>query len=156
MLYTVITANELTIRQQKSFIIAQYHFTEIFAVFSDPLSKSAMSAMADGITSTDELPLYVLGRLFDSFSDESLSDVDNRNNNVNDVGELSDRVGGKMDTDSGSIFDGYSDVSDDECDGADTEDELRTVLSLYYHCTITVLSLYYHCTITVLSMLDDV
>ena len=31
---------------------------------------------------------HVLERLFDSFSDESLSDVDDRNNN--DVGELSD------------------------------------------------------------------
>ena len=57
-----------------------------------------------------------------------------------------------MDTDSGRIFDGYSDVSDDECDSVDTEDELRTVLSLYYHCTITVLSLYCHCTVTVLSL----
>ena len=74
-----------------------------------------MAAIADGITSTDDLPLYVLDGLFDSFSDESLSDVDDRNNN--NVGELSDRAGGKTDTDSGSIFDGYSDVSDDECDG---------------------------------------
>ena len=31
---------------------------------------------------------------------------------------------------SGSIFDGYSDVSDDECDGVNAEDELRTVLSM--------------------------
>ena len=35
-----------------------------------------------------------------------------------------------MDTDSRSIFDGYSDVSDDECDGVNAEDELRTVLSM--------------------------
>ena len=55
---------------------------------------------------------HVLDRLFDSFSDESLSDVD----------ELSDRAGGKTDTDSGSIFDGYSDVSDDECDSVNAED----------------------------------
>ena len=48
--------------------------------------------MADGITSTDDLLPYVFDRLFDSFSDESLSDVDDRNNN--DVGELSDRAGG--------------------------------------------------------------
>ena len=31
---------------------------------------------------------------------------------------------------SGSIFDGYSDVSDKECDGVNAEDELRTVLSM--------------------------
>ena len=74
---------------------------EIFAFFNDGLSKSAMAAMADGFTSTDDLPLYVLDGLFVSFSDESLSDVDDRNNN--DVG---DRAGGKTDTDSGSIFDG--------------------------------------------------
>ena len=37
-------------------------------VFNDGLSKSAMAAMADGITSTDNLPPYVLDRLFDSFS----------------------------------------------------------------------------------------
>ena len=37
---------------------------------------SAMVAMADGITSTDDLLPYVLDRLFDSFSDKSLSDVD--------------------------------------------------------------------------------
>ena len=84
--------------------------------------------MVDGITSTDDLPPYVLDRLFASFSDESLLDVDNRNNN--DVGELSDRAGSKMDTDSGSIFDSYSDVSDDECDGVNAEDELCTVLSM--------------------------
>ena len=47
-----------------------------------------MAAMADGVTSTDDLPPYVLDRLFDSFSHESLSDFDDRNNN--DVGELSD------------------------------------------------------------------
>ena len=64
-----------------------------------------MTALADGFTSTDDLPQYVLDGLFDSFSEESLSDVDNRNNN--DVGELSDRAGGKTDTDSGSIFDAY-------------------------------------------------
>ena len=69
-----------------------------------------------------------LDRLFDSFSDESLSDVDDRNNN--DIGELSDRAGGKTDTDISSILDGYSDVSDDEYDGVNTEDELRTVLSM--------------------------
>ena len=96
-----------------------------------------MAAMADGITSTDDLPPYVLDWLFDRFSDESLSDVDDRNNN--DVGELSDRAGGKTDTDNGSIFDGYSDVSDDECDSVNT--------GWAAHCTITVLSLYYHCTI---------
>ena len=47
-----------------------------------------MAAMADGIISTGNLPPYILDRLFDSFSDESLSDVNDRNNN--DVGELSD------------------------------------------------------------------
>ena len=31
-----------------------------------------MAAMADGITSTDDLPPYVLDVLFDSFSDKSL------------------------------------------------------------------------------------
>ena len=87
-----------------------------------------MASMADGITSTDDLPTYVLDGLFDSFSDESLSGVDDRNNG--DVGELSDRAGGKTDTDSGNIFDGYSDVSDDECDGVNAEDELCTVLSM--------------------------
>ena len=50
-----------------------------------------MAAMADGFTG--DLPPCVLDGLFDSFSDESLSDVDDRNNN--DVGELSDRAGGK-------------------------------------------------------------
>ena len=40
-----------------------------FRVFNDGLSKSAMAAMADGITSTKDLPPYVLDRLFDSFSD---------------------------------------------------------------------------------------
>ena len=74
------------------------------------------------------LPPYVLDGLFYSFSNESLSDVDDRNNN--DVGELSDRAGGKTDTDSGSIFNDYSDVSDDECDGVNTEDELPTVLAM--------------------------
>ena len=69
-----------------------------------------------------------MDRLFDSFSDESFSDVDDRNNN--DVGELSDRAGGKTDTDSGSIFDGYSDISNNESDGVNAEDELRTVLSM--------------------------
>ena len=72
-----------------------------------------MAAMADGITSTDDLPPYVLDRLFDSFSDESLSDVDDRNNN--DVGELSDRAGGKTDTDSGSIFDKKVSVNPSTC-----------------------------------------
>ncbi|KAI0208087.1 Conserved oligomeric Golgi complex subunit 1 [Lamellibrachia satsuma] len=45
-------------------------------------------------------------------------------------GELSDRAGGKTDTDSGSIFECYSDVSDNECDGVNAEDDLRTVLSM--------------------------
>ena len=82
------------------------------------------------MASTDDLPPYVLDGLFDSFSDESLSDVDDQNNN--DVGRLSDRAGGKTDTDSGSIFYGYLDVSDDESDGANVEDELRTVQSKLY------------------------
>ena len=99
-----------------------------FRVFNDGLSKSAMAAMTDGFTSTGVLPPYVLDGLFDSFNDESLPDADDRNNN--DVGELSDRAGGKRDTDSRSIFDGYSDVSDDECDGVNAEDELHTVLSM--------------------------
>ena len=90
-------------------------------VFNDGLSKSTMATTAEGIISTGDLPLYVLDRLFDSFSDESFSDVDNRNN---DVGELSDRARDKMDTDSGSIFDRYSDVS------VNHEEELRTVLSM--------------------------
>ena len=42
--------------------------------------------MADSFTSTDDLPPCVLDGLCDNFSDESLSDVDDRNNN--DVGEL--------------------------------------------------------------------
>ena len=67
-------ANELAIQYQQSLIIAQYHFTEIFVVFNDELSKSTMAAMADSITSTGDLPSYILDRLFDSFSDESLSD----------------------------------------------------------------------------------
>ena len=90
-----------------------------------------MASMADGFTSTDDLPLYVLDGLFDSFSDESLSH--DRNNVVDDVGELSDRAGGEKDSDNavnGSIFDGYSDVSDDESDGVNAEDELRTVLPM--------------------------
>ena len=89
-----------------------------------------MAAMADGFTSTGSLPPYVLDGLFYSFSDESLtlSDANDRNNN--DVSELSDRAGGKTDTDSWSIFDGYSDVSDDECDGVNAEDDLGTELSM--------------------------
>ena len=101
---------------------------EIVAFFNDGLSKSAVAAMADAFTSTDDLPAYVLDGLFDSFSNKFLLDVDDRNNN--DVGKLSDRAGGKMDTDSASIFDGYSVISDDECDGVNTEDELRTVLPM--------------------------
>ena len=112
----------------QSLIIDQYHFTEIFSVFNDGLSKSTMAAVADGITSTGNLPPYVLDRLFDSFSDESLSDVDNQNND--DVGELSNRAGGETDTDSRSIFIRYSDVSDDESDDVNPEDELHTVLSM--------------------------
>ena len=54
-----------------------------------------------------------------------LTDVDDRNNN--DVG---DHAGHKKDTDSESIFNGYSDISDDECDGVNAEDELHTVLSM--------------------------
>ena len=45
-----------------------------------------MAAMADGITSTGDFLPYVLDRLFDSFSDESLSDVDDQNND--DAGKL--------------------------------------------------------------------
>ena len=63
--------------------------------------------------------------LFNSFSHESLSDADDRNN---DGSQLSDRAGGKTDTYSGNIF--YSDVSDDECDGVNAEYELCTVLSM--------------------------
>ena len=69
-------------------------FTEIFAFFNDGLSKSSMTAMADGFTSTVDLSPYVLDRLFDSFSDVSLSDVDDRNN-VNDdiyISELSSHL----------------------------------------------------------------
>ena len=87
-----------------------------------------MAAMADGFTLIDDLPPYLLDRLFDSFSDESLLDVHNRNND--DVGELSDRTGGETETDSETMFNGYSDVSDDDSDGANAEDELRTVLSM--------------------------
>ena len=54
---------------------------EIFAVFNVGLSKFTMAAMADGITSIGDLLPYVLDRLFDGFSNESLSDVDDRNNN---------------------------------------------------------------------------
>ena len=57
-----------------------------------------------------------------------MSDIDDLNKD--DVGELSDRAGGETHTDSGSIFDRYSDVSDDESDGVKPEDELRTVLSM--------------------------
>ena len=39
--------------------------------FNDGLPKSMMAAVVDGITSTGDLLLYVLERLFDSFSDES-------------------------------------------------------------------------------------
>ena len=66
--------------------------------------QNLLYAVADGITSTDNLLPYVFDRLFDSFSNKSLSDVDDRNND--DVGELSSQAGGKTDTDSGSIFDG--------------------------------------------------
>ena len=87
-----------------------------------------MAAMVDGITSTGDLPPYVLNRLFDSVSDEFFLDVDDRNND--DVGKLSDRAEGETDTNSGSIFDRYSDVSDDESDSINPEDELCTVLSM--------------------------
>ena len=50
---------------------------KIFAVFNDGLSKFMMAAVADGIISTGNLSPYVLDRLFDSFSIESLFDVDN-------------------------------------------------------------------------------
>ena len=99
-----------------------------------------MAAMADGITSTVDLPLHVLDRLFDSFRDESLSDVDDRNNY--DVGELSDRAAGETDTDSGSICDRCSDVSNEESDGVNPE-------------PVVSCAMYYQCTINVLSMLDD-
>ena len=109
-------------------IIAQYHFTEIFTVFNDELSKSTLAAVAGGITSTGDLLPYVLDILFDSFNDRSLSDVDDQNND--DVGELRDRARSETDTDSGSIFDRFSNVSDDESDSVNPEDELRTVLSM--------------------------
>ena len=67
-------------------------------VFNDYLSKSTMAAVEDGITSTGDLPPYVLDILFHSFSDESWADVDDRNNGVDDVGELSDRAGDETDT----------------------------------------------------------
>ena len=67
-----------------------------------------------------------MDRLFDSFSEELLSDVHDRN--IDDGGELSDQIGSETGTDSGSIFDRYSDVSDDENDGVNADDELRTVL----------------------------
>ena len=98
---------------------------EIFAVFNDELSKSTMAAMVDGITSTGNLPPYVLDRLFDRFSAES--DVDDRNDGV---GKLSNRAGSEMDTDKRGIFDRYSDVNDDESDGVNPEDDLCTVLSM--------------------------
>ena len=101
---------------------------EIFAVFNYELSKSTMAAMMDAITSTGDLPSYVLDRSFDSFRDESLLDVDDRNND--DVGELSDRARGETDTYIGIIFDHYSDVSDDESDDVKPEDELCTVRSM--------------------------
>ena len=44
-----------------------------------------------------------------------------------DVGELSNRAGGETNTDSGSIFNYYSDVSDDESNCVNPEDA---------HCTI--------------------
>ena len=90
-----------------------------------------MAAMADGMAL---LQLMIYRRMF--WTDYLIvlatnlcrMDVEDRNND--DVGELSDRAGGKTNTDSGSIFDGYSDVSDKECDGVNTEDELRTVISM--------------------------
>ena len=92
---------------------------EIFTVFNDGLLKSTMATEVDGITPTGNLPPYVLDRLFESFGDESLSDVDDRND---DVGELSDQAGGETDTDSRSIFDHYTDVSDEESDCVSPED----------------------------------
>ena len=135
MIYTVIMANKLAIRQRQSFIIAQYNFTEIFAVFN-VLSKSAMVAMVDGFISTGGLPPYVLDGIFNSFSDESLSDADDRNNN--DVSKLSAEAGGKMDTDSDGIYDGYSDVSDDECDGVNafSYSTKCTLYCILYHSTL--------------------
>ena len=52
--------------------IVDYHSILFYGVFSDGLSKSTNAAMANGITSTGDLPPYVLDRLFDSFSDEYL------------------------------------------------------------------------------------
>ena len=57
-----------------------------FRGFNDGLSISMMATVADGIPSTGDLALYVLDRLFDSFIDESLLDVDEGNND--DVGKL--------------------------------------------------------------------
>ena len=74
---------------------------EIFTVFNDGLLKSTMATVVDGITPTGNSPPYVLDRLFESFGDESLSDVDDRND---DVGELSDQAGGETDTDTVGAF----------------------------------------------------
>ena len=59
LLYTVVMANKLAIQQQQLLVIAQY-LMEIFVVFDDGLSKYTMAAMVDGVTSTDDLPPYVL------------------------------------------------------------------------------------------------
>ena len=67
-----------------------------------------------------------MDRLFDSFSDN----VDDRNND-----DVSEQAGGETDTDSRSIFDRYLDVSDNESDGVNPEDELRTVLCWMMRCS---------------------
>ena len=77
-----------------------------------------MATLADGFTSTDYL-IVLATNLCRMLVIETT---------MIDVGELSDRAGGKTDIDSGSIFDGYLDVSDKDCDGVNAEDELRTVL----------------------------
>ena len=113
MLYTVVMANELVIR----------HVIKIKISYQNLLWPQWRMALLQ--LTTYHHTFWTDYLIF--FCDESLLDVDDRNNN--DVGKLSGRAGGKTDTDSESIFDGYSD-SDDECDGVNSEDELRTVLSM--------------------------
>ena len=64
--------------------------------------------MAECSISTSDLPWHVFDNLFDSLDEETISDDDGvRNNNV---GELSNET----DHDDGSIFDQYSDASNDK------------------------------------------
>ena len=80
--------------------------------------------MAERSISTNDLPLYVLDGLFDSFGEE-ISD-DDYVQNYDDIGKLSNET----DHDSGIICYQYSEAIDDKSYRMKQEEEQRTVLSM--------------------------